>query len=52
MFKLMGKEINAISGTQTILIWTYGFTGQVAALQNSFHHGNLKSAVAQWYGQF
>ena len=24
MFKLMGKEINAILGAQTILIWTYG----------------------------
>ena len=23
MFKLMGKEINAILGEQTILIWTY-----------------------------
>ena len=23
MFKLIGKEINAIFGTQTILIWTY-----------------------------
>ena len=23
MFKLMGKEINAILGAQTILIWTY-----------------------------
>ena len=23
MFKLMGKEINAISGAQTILNWTY-----------------------------
>ena len=23
MFKLMGKEINAILGTQIILIWTY-----------------------------
>ena len=25
MFKLMGKEINAILGAQTILIWTYEF---------------------------
>ena len=25
MFELMGKEINAILGAQTILIWTYGF---------------------------
>ena len=25
MFKLMGKEINAILGAQTILIWTYDF---------------------------
>ena len=24
MFKLMGKEIDVISGAQTILIWTYG----------------------------
>ena len=24
MFKLMGKEINAILGTQTILIWNFG----------------------------
>ena len=24
MFKLMGKEINAILGAQTIFIWTYG----------------------------
>ena len=24
MFKLMGKEINASLGAQTILIWTYG----------------------------
>ena len=24
MFKLMGKEINAILSTQSILIWTYG----------------------------
>ena len=24
MFKLMGKEINAILVAQTILIWTYG----------------------------
>ena len=24
MLKLMGKEINAILGAQTILIWTYG----------------------------
>ena len=24
MFKLMGKEINAIFGAQTILFWTYG----------------------------
>ena len=23
MFRLMGKEINAILGAQTILIWTY-----------------------------
>ena len=23
MFELMGKEINAILGAQTILIWTY-----------------------------
>ena len=23
MFRLMGKEINTILGTQTILIWTY-----------------------------
>ena len=23
MFKLIGKKINAILGTQTILIWTY-----------------------------
>ena len=23
MFKFMGKEINAILGAQTILIWTY-----------------------------
>ena len=23
MFKLMGKEINAILGARTILIWTY-----------------------------
>ena len=23
MFKLMGKEINAILGAKTILIWTY-----------------------------
>ena len=23
MFKLMGKEINTIFGTQSILIWTY-----------------------------
>ena len=23
MFKLMGKDINAILGAQTILIWTY-----------------------------
>ena len=23
MFKLIGKEINAILGAQTILIWTY-----------------------------
>ena len=23
MFKLMGKEINATLGAQTILIWTY-----------------------------
>ena len=23
MFNLMGKEINAFSGAQTILIWTY-----------------------------
>ena len=26
MFKLMGKEINAISGVQTILIWTFTCT--------------------------
>ena len=25
MFKLMGKEINAILGAQTILIWTFAF---------------------------
>ena len=24
MFKLMGKEINACLGAQTIFIWTYG----------------------------
>ena len=24
MFKLMGMELNAILGAQTILIWTYG----------------------------
>ena len=24
MFKLMGNEINAISGAQTVLLWTYG----------------------------
>ena len=26
MFKLMGKEINAILGAQTIIIWTYVIT--------------------------
>ena len=25
MFKLMGKEMNAVLGAQTILIWTYEF---------------------------
>ena len=30
MFKLMGKEINAILGAQTIHIWTYEFTDSLA----------------------
>ena len=25
MFKLIGKEINAVIGAQTILVWTYDF---------------------------
>ena len=28
MFKLISKEINAILGAQTILIWTYGVLKQ------------------------
>ena len=28
MFKLMGKEINAILGAQTILIWTYVYVNK------------------------
>ena len=34
MFKLMDKEINAILGAQTILIWTYVV---VIFLSNSFY---------------
>ena len=36
MFKFMGKEINAIFGAQTILIWTY------ATFSDAFFAGALR----------
>ena len=35
MFKLIGKEINAILGAQTILIWTYGLLLFFAIFQDN-----------------
>ena len=32
MFKLMGKEINTILGSQTILIWTYAHLQRIARI--------------------
>ena len=29
MFKLMGKEINAILGAQNVLIWTHGRVNKI-----------------------
>ena len=36
MFKLMGKEINAILGGQTILIWTYVYYRPTSGNVNIF----------------
>ena len=43
MIKLMGKEINAMLGTQTILIWTYvccGYSKQMFKLKDKNILGN------------
>ena len=36
MFKLMGMEINAILGAQTILIWTYVTSKRTGSRQANF----------------
>ena len=40
MFKFMGKEINAILGAQTILIWTYDIVLHVLMYAISRNVGN------------
>ena len=42
MFKLMGKEINAILGAQTILIWTYGQITMTAVILLPAHHASFE----------
>ena len=41
MFEFMGKEINAILGAQTILIWTYNNVLHVLMYAFSWNGGNI-----------
>ena len=53
MFKLMGKEINAILGAQHILIWTYKFSASHKSCyfpSDSFHlDPHMATGIYHWF---
>ena len=48
MFKWMGKEINAILGAQTILIWTYANFNDVHVLYSTYSLKNLTHLLSNF----
>ena len=52
MFKLIGKEINAILGAQTILIWAFDYTHMHLFLYQIYHHPQIINRIfisGMWY---
>ena len=47
MFKLMGREINAILGPQTILIWTYDILQDAARTNNKDSYAKFKESAIE-----